>query len=73
MFTMLVCILLYQLIRIARLVRQIVERVEAGSEVLADDLDSLRDSLNPAKFISFIMSLVPGSKPRRRKTTKRSK
>ncbi len=72
-FTILTCLLLYQLIRIAKLVRQIVERVEAGSEVLAEDLDNLRDNLNPKRLISFIMSLMPGGKPRRRKAAKRSK
>jgi len=67
--TILACILLYQCIKIARAIRRIAERVEIGSEVLAGDIENLRDNLNPKRLLSFIMSMVPGMgpRPRRRK------
>ena len=68
LFTLLVCILLYHLIKIVRSVRRSVDRVEAGSEVLAEDLDHLRTSFNPARLIQFIMSMMPGASPRKKRT-----
>jgi len=71
LFTLLLCILLYHLIKIVRSVQRIVERVEAGSEVIAEDLEHIRSSLNPTWIIQFIMSMIPGAKPRsRRRKTK---
>lgn len=70
-FSILACVLLYQLIRIARAIRRIVDRVEAGAEVLAEDMEQLRSTLNPARLVQFIMSLIPGmsngSKTRRKR------
>jgi len=71
LFTLLACVLLYHFIKIVRSVRRIVERVEAGSEVLAEDIDNIRASLNPARLIQFIMSMMPGAAPRR--STRRTK
>ena len=70
--TILVCVLLFQVIKIVRSVRRIVERVEAGSEVLADDIENLRENLNPAKLVTFVMSLIPGlgATPTRRRSKK---
>ena len=71
--TILVCVLLYQLIKIVRSIRRIVERVEVGSEVLADDIENIRENLNPARLISFLMGFVPGAAaPKRRRRTKSS-
>lgn len=66
LFTLLVCVLLYHLIKIVKSVRRIVDRVEVGSEVLAEDIEHIRSSLNPARLIQFIMSMMPGGAPRRR-------
>ncbi len=70
--TILACILLYQAVRISQSIRRIVERIEASSEVLADDIENLRENLHPARFISFIMSLVPGMAPRPRRRKQNS-
>ena len=66
LFTLLVCVLVYHLIKIVKSIRRIVERVEVGSEVLADDLENIRESLNPARLIQFVMSFMPGVTPKRR-------
>ena len=66
LFTLLVCVLLYQLIKIVKAVRRIVERVEEGTEVIVEDIENLRNSFNPARLIQFVMSMVPGAAPKRR-------
>lgn len=40
--TVFLSIVLYHLIKVVRSVRRIIERIEAGSEVLADDFDHVR-------------------------------
>lgn len=69
-FTLLVCVLVYQLIKIVKSIRRIVERVEAGSEVLAEDIENIRESLNPARLIQFVMSFMPGAAPKKRRSRK---
>jgi len=61
-FTFLLCIAVYQVIKILKTVRKIIERVEEGTEVLAGDIDNIRTSFNPAKLISFIMGMMPGGR-----------
>jgi len=56
-FSILACVLLYHVVKIVKSVRRIVDRVEAGSEVLADDLEELRVNLNPAKLFGFIVNI----------------
>lgn len=73
LFTLLMCVLLFHLIKIVKAVRRIVDRVEAGSEVLADDIENLRATFNITNLIQFIMSLVPGAKPRRASTRRKRK
>ncbi len=70
LFTLLVCVLMFHLIKIVKAIRRIVDRVEAGSEVLADDLDNIRASLNPAKLVQFVMGFVPGIKSKTRRRSK---
>ena len=65
--TVLACVLLYHLVKVARSIRRIVERVELGSEVLADDIENIRETLNPARLITMVMSYLPGMNPKRRR------
>lgn len=60
--TIIACALLYQVYKITRSVRRIVERVESGSEVLVEEITHLRETLNPARLISFVMNFMPGMK-----------
>lgn len=71
-FTVLVCVLVYHLIKIVRTIRRIVDRVEAGSEVLADDIEHIRDSLNAAELVKFMMRFVPGAQARTRRRKAKS-
>lgn len=71
-FTLLVCVLVYHLIKIVRAIRRIVDRVEAGSEVLAEDMENIRSSLNPAKLVQFVMGFVPGAKTHKKRSRTKS-
>ncbi len=64
-FSLLLCIAVYQIIKILKIVRRIVERIDEGTEVLADDIEHIRTSFNPTKLISFIVGLLPGGKVRK--------
>ncbi len=70
--TLLVCVLLYHVIKIIKSVRRIVERVEAGSEVLAEDLEDIRASLNPTRIFQFVLQLLPFDIPMPRARRKQS-
>lgn len=65
-FTLLLCVLLYHVIKIVRSIRRIVERVESGSEALAGDIEELRANLNPARLFGFIMNIIPTNRSRSR-------
>lgn len=62
LFTILLCVAVYQIIKILKAVRRIIDRIEEGTEVLADDIDNIRTSFNPARLISFIMGMMPNGK-----------
>ena len=66
-FCLLICVLLYHIIKIVRSIRRIVERVESGSEALASDIEDLRANLNPARLFGFIMNIVPTPDGKRRR------
>lgn len=59
-FCILISIILYQVIKIMGIVRSILERVEAGSEVLASDLTDIRLFFSGGGFFSRVMSLFVG-------------
>lgn len=61
-FGIITSLILYQVLKVVKAVRRIVERVERGSEVLAEDIEDLRYNLNPTRLIGFIMSFIPGIK-----------
>ena len=69
-FGILVSLVLYQVFKIVRAVRKIVDRVEAGSEALAEDIEDLRNNINPASILQFVMRLIPGMQASKRKRRK---
>lgn len=72
-FTILLCVALYHIIRILASVRRIVDRIEEGSEVIAEDMSSLRNYFNEGSFISRIVGLVTGQYVREQNTKKRTR
>lgn len=70
LFTLLLCVLLYHVIKIVRSVRRIVERVEHGSEVIAEDMAHLRTYVAEGSLISSILGIFMKTRTR---TTKKKK
>jgi hypothetical protein len=75
-FCILVCIILYHLIKIMQSVRAILTRIEEGSEVIAEDLTHLRATIMEGGIVSRLIGFFFGSgntTPKRKRTvTKRS-
>jgi len=63
-FTLFVCIILYQVIKILKAIRKIVNRVEEGSELIAEDVSQLRAYVVEGSLVSQIMSFFLGKTPR---------
>lgn len=74
-FCILVSIALYHVIQILKLTRRVLERIEAGSEVLASDLSQVRMFFAEEGFLSRLVGLLPGfgkaPKARRKRTVTR--
>jgi hypothetical protein len=69
--TILVCVILYQVLKIVIKVRLIVERLEAGSEMIAEDVSQLRTFVMEGSLVSQIIRFfVPKSKSRTKKSTR---
>jgi len=58
-FIVLTSLILYHVLKVVRAVRRIISRVERGSEVLAEDIEDLRQNLNLTKLISFVTRFIP--------------
>ncbi len=68
-FLVLVSIILFHIIKIVKLVRSILGRIEAGSEILARDMANLRGLVMGGSIISRFFSLF-SSDDRPKKTTR---
>jgi hypothetical protein len=64
-FVIMVCIVLYHVIKIVIAIRAIVERLEAGSDVIADDVSAMRDFVKSGGLVSYIINRVS---PKQRST-----
>ena len=76
-FTILVCVVLYQVIKILGTVRQIVDRVEAGSELVTENIQNIQNYFKDGALFKTIfggvMSLLGSEKkstPRRSRSKK---
>ena len=73
-FCILVTLILYHVLKIVRAVRRLVERVEATSQQLSDDVVALRESVAAQSgfvmnFISSILGVTMSKPKRRRRAT----
>ncbi len=60
-FTMLLCIVLYHVIKILKSVRKVIDRIEAGSEVIAEDLQSFRAYFAEQSIIARVIRAMMGN------------
>lgn len=66
-FTVLICVAVYYVIRILRTVGKIVERVDSGSETIAEDISQLRSYITEGSLISQIVGLFIKTKKKSRR------
>lgn len=66
-FTIFLCVAVYYVIKILRAVRSITERIDVGSETIADDMKQLRSYITEGSLISQVIGLFINNKRGRRK------
>ncbi|OGG41738.1 hypothetical protein A2837_00785 [Candidatus Kaiserbacteria bacterium RIFCSPHIGHO2_01_FULL_46_22] len=66
-FTVFSCVAMYMVIRILRSVRRITERIDEGSENIAEDIKQLRTYIAQGSLISRIVGMFIKSKRSRSK------
>ncbi|MCB9810968.1 MAG: hypothetical protein H6779_04980 [Candidatus Nomurabacteria bacterium] len=59
-FMILISVILYHVLRIIKSIRRIIEKIEAGSEILAGDISDLRAQFMNGGFISRLLALFMG-------------
>ena len=67
-FIILVSVALYHVIKVIRTIRRIVDRIEAGSEAVVEDLKDLRATFSPSRIFSLLMNLTGAGGGRRRRS-----
>lgn len=65
-FVIMVCVVLYHVIKIVIAIRAIVERLEAGSDVIADDVSAMRDFVKSGGLVSYLINRVRPQGPKTR-------
>lgn len=65
-FCIVVTMILYQIYKIMKTVRLILERISSASEVMAEDVAHVRSLVAAGGIVSTIMGLVFGQKKKKR-------
>jgi len=73
LFSIIVCFILYHVYKMVRTARRIIDRIEAGSEAIADDVAHLRSFMAQGGLVTKMLQFFMGSRDRSRKSGKRSK
>lgn len=60
-FCILTCIILFQVIKITKAIRSILERIEAGSEKIAQDVAHVRSLVGNGGVVSRVISFMVGA------------
>lgn len=61
-FTLLLCFAVYQVIKILKSIRRIVDRIEEGSEMIADDVENLRTYVMEGSLMSQLIGFFMGNR-----------
>lgn len=66
-FTIFLCVAVFYVIKILRAVKNITERIDAGSETIADDMKQLRTYIAQGSLISQVVGLFINTKRRKKR------
>lgn len=67
LFTLIVCIILYHVLKIVRAIRRMVERIEAGSDMIAEDVEQFRSFVMRGSLVSQLINFFMGGRGRHRR------
>lgn len=67
-FSIIVTLVLYHVLKIVKSLRQIVERIEAASEQVADDMAHARELLYNGGMIARVVGFMAGKKKKARRS-----
>ncbi len=67
-FCIVVTMILFQMYKIIKVVRSILERIDSASEVMAEDVAHVRKLVATGGLVSTVIGLVFGRKKKRTKT-----
>lgn len=60
-FTALLCVALFHVIRMIKSLQRILNRIEEGTEVIAEDMHSIRAYFSEGGFVKRLMSTIIGT------------
>lgn len=60
LFTLLLCFALYYIIKILQSLRRIVDRIDAGSEMIVEDVEQLRSYVLEGSLVSQLVGFFMG-------------
>lgn len=70
-FCIMTCFILYQVYKIMKVARKILERIETASEVVAQDVAQVRELVKGgglfARILNFILGMSGNAEPKRRR------
>ena len=72
-FTIMLCLAMYLVIKILASIRAILARIEAGSDMIADDIQAARDFVAAGGFISHLIGMVTRASGGRAKRSSKAK
>jgi len=61
-FTLLLCFVLYQVIKILKSIRRIVDRIDEGSEMIAEDMENFRSFVTEGSLVSQLIGFFMGNR-----------
>jgi hypothetical protein len=70
-FAIMGCIAMYHVIKILKSLRTLMEKIEDGSDMIAEDITTMRDFVFKGGMISHLMRLVVGTSARKNSTRAR--
>jgi len=60
-FSILACVILYQVIKSVKVIRSILERIESGSEKIAQDFAHVRSLVSNGGVVSRVITFMVGA------------
>jgi len=67
LMTIIICLILWQVLKSIKSLRRIIERIDAGSEMIAEDMSQFRSFVAEGSLVSQLIGFFMGHKKRSRR------